>query len=855
MRKNKRAKKMGGIRSTGGIGNSGFLSLSCLLCFLSILCLPPRSHAQAQPVKCQTFTITGTGDTLLLDNTPGTGGSGFLMVAGQWKYTTTGAPTAVSIQINGVDVGFESNPWTVVPAATNTTGANMGVGAGIYDKWYAHVNTLSGGTNPSILLRSCFDATNFSKSGSGSAIPTNGTNGQVLTTDGGSPQALSWETVTGTGTVTSVGIASNFPWVSITGSPITGAGTININGTTGLAANQFLATPNGSTGSVGLRVLVGADLPNPTLTTAGGVESIDCTGNGHILKINTNGTVACSADAGAAVQSVFGRTGTVVAASNDYSVGQLSGLPVTVAQGGTGATTFSANVPLIGNGTNAITVGARSGNTTTFATTSGTLNAGDCAKFDASGNIVDNGAACGSGGGGSGTVNIGTANQVAYYAATGTTLSGDPHLTDNGTVIATNEGMSVAPTSSSQVGLAVNNPSGTSADIEDFQVNGATKAKVDNSGNGTFASVTTNGANSGSITFNGSTSGSATITVAAAAGTPNSLQLPTTTGTAGQVLSTDGGNPQQLSWINVGGSGTVTQVNTSPPLSGGPITTSGTISCPTCATGPGSSTNGDLASFNSTGGLALQDSGIPQANVVTASANFTNGDLVQAAGNNKTASDSGVVAANVVTATTAAAAPDQLCLSGAANKTCLYTDFPDVKDIPAANCVAGTPGSAWNYPSSSFTAACRTGTNNLGGVLQAAPNAATSATAQFMFELPKDWDTGTQPYVSIYYGSGSNTSGTVQWTVSSACVDVSTNGGSSDDPSFQAESAFTAQTMAAANRMWYQNGQFTRMTSANGCKAQSKVIIKVSLGGTASSNINVYEAILTIPRQLVVQAN
>lgn len=55
----------------------------------------------------------------------------------------------------------------------------------------------------------------------------------------------------------------------------------------------------------------------------------------------------------------------------------------------------------------------------------------------------------------------------------------------------------------------------------------------------------------GSLVFPGSSSGSATVQVAAAAGTPNPLQLPTTTGTAGQALVTDGGNPQQLSWSTV----------------------------------------------------------------------------------------------------------------------------------------------------------------------------------------------------------------------------------------------------------------------------------------------------------------
>lgn len=51
------------------------------------------------------------------------------------------------------------------------------------------------------------------------------------------------------------------------------------------------------------------------------------------------------------------------------------------------------------------------------------------------------------------------------------------------------------------------------------------------------------------ITFGGDVSGSAAIGTATAAGTPNRINLPTITGTAGQVLKTDGSNPQQASWV------------------------------------------------------------------------------------------------------------------------------------------------------------------------------------------------------------------------------------------------------------------------------------------------------------------
>lgn len=53
----------------------------------------------------------------------------------------------------------------------------------------------------------------------------------------------------------------------------------------------------------------------------------------------------------------------------------------------------------------------------------------------------------------------------------------------------------------------------------------------------------------------GSTSGHAQIGAAAAAGTPNMMLLPTSTGANGTCLSTDGGSPQQLTWIVCGGGG------------------------------------------------------------------------------------------------------------------------------------------------------------------------------------------------------------------------------------------------------------------------------------------------------------
>ncbi len=51
------------------------------------------------------------------------------------------------------------------------------------------------------------------------------------------------------------------------------------------------------------------------------------------------------------------------------------------------------------------------------------------------------------------------------------------------------------------------------------------------------------------LIWKGRSSGQAVLKVADAAGTPNDIQLPTTTGTSGQNLQTDGANPQVTSWV------------------------------------------------------------------------------------------------------------------------------------------------------------------------------------------------------------------------------------------------------------------------------------------------------------------
>ena len=137
----------------------------------------------------------------------------------------------------------------------------------------------------------------------------------------------------------------------------------------------------------------------------------------------------------------------------DFTVAGTSGglvyfnSPTTWASSGV----FTSGLPLIGAGVgNPPAQGAISGNTTTFGTTSGALNNGDCVSIDANGNLIDAGGPCTTGGGG-GTVSPSTANNMTYYAVSGSTVTGLA-TANNGTLVTSNTGV---PSISSTLPVAV----------------------------------------------------------------------------------------------------------------------------------------------------------------------------------------------------------------------------------------------------------------------------------------------------------------------------------------------------------------------------------------------------------------
>ena len=92
--------------------------------------------------------------------------------------------------------------------------------------------------------------------GSGSAVP-------VLTLDakGRVTAASTAAVVSGSGTVTSVGLSDLTGLFTITGSPVTTSGTITISALASQTANTFLAAPNGAAGAPTMRAIVPADVP------------------------------------------------------------------------------------------------------------------------------------------------------------------------------------------------------------------------------------------------------------------------------------------------------------------------------------------------------------------------------------------------------------------------------------------------------------------------------------------------------------------------------------------------------------------------------------------------------------------
>ena len=120
---------------------------------------------------------------------------------------------------------------------------------------------------------------------------TNGSLNNVLVTDGSGN--TSWASA-GSGTVSSVGLALPASILTVSGSPVTTTGTLTGTLATQSANLVWAGPTTGAAATPTFRSLVGADLPNPTSGTLGGVESLAAVTSNWIRAISTSGVPSAS---------------------------------------------------------------------------------------------------------------------------------------------------------------------------------------------------------------------------------------------------------------------------------------------------------------------------------------------------------------------------------------------------------------------------------------------------------------------------------------------------------------------------------------------------------------------------------
>jgi hypothetical protein len=229
----------------------------------------------------------------------------------------------------------------------------------------------------------------------------------------------------GTGVTTSTGSGSNVLSASPTLTGTVGAAAVTATGIV-TAASFATSTANGGLDGTegtcaGVSVASGHDVLCPASTGTG----LKLSNNGDTLSLVARksdslsfftGTSTTSAQFLGLISDEVG-SGSKVAkfdsVSGNSGVGSQSSGTLTSGN----LVKFDANGNVVDDG---IAIASVSGNTTKVATVTGTLTNGDCVKIDASGNLVANGSACGSGGGSGGG--------AVVYSDAGLTLSGTAYV-------------------------------------------------------------------------------------------------------------------------------------------------------------------------------------------------------------------------------------------------------------------------------------------------------------------------------------------------------------------------------------------------------------------------------------------
>lgn len=157
---------------------------------------------------------------------------------------------------------------------------------------------------------------------------------QVLASPNGSTgpvglRALVAADIPALGYVTSITLTAPAP-LTPTGCTISSSGTCALTWTTGQTANEFLASPNGSTGPVGLRAIVAADVPTLNQSTTGNAATASASDHSPTQcasgQYSTGSTTTWAANCAQVAYSQLSGTPSVPTTSSGSFTGTLSGM-------------------------------------------------------------------------------------------------------------------------------------------------------------------------------------------------------------------------------------------------------------------------------------------------------------------------------------------------------------------------------------------------------------------------------------------------------------------------------------------------------------------------------------------------
>lgn len=289
-----------------------------------------------------------------------------------------------------------------------------------------------------------------------------------------------------------------------------------------------------------------------------------------------------------------------------------------------------------------------------------------------------------------------------------------------------------------------------------------------------------------------------------------------------------------------------------PSAAGAAPTTAGVCSFDSTANdwvcGNGSSTNHDAFVTGSAPGAGLATFDGSHYSLTSTSTSGTGNVLLASWLATPTAGGIGYGTSTSQYGTTSAGTAKQLVASGGTSAP-TFIDMIETHAVVPADCNGSTAGTGFSLPASSAPSPyCRTGTNVQTGYLQ---YAASVQSAQFQYRLPSDWDSGTNPWISINYTQNAATgSQVIAFSVAVACNPTGT-----DDSAFNTAQTFTTTTTTTTAGTQYTQNLQLNSTSMTSCVAGGMMNFKIASTASQTAVANLQMVTLSVPRLMVAQAN